>query len=147
MPFLKLPTVIQNAVMLGSDTLEVTGVTVLDAIRDACHKNEKLYSHFFYQNDSIKHQFLLSVDNSQVSTDALISDSDTIEVMIATSGGTAQTIHDLSGKEVQRYSRHLVLPEIGVKGQMALRDAKVLICGYRWPGCACCIIPGSHGGG
>ena len=32
-------------------------------------------------------------------------------------------------EEYMRYARHLVMPEIGEKGQNRLRDAKVLVVG------------------
>ncbi len=35
----------------------------------------------------------------------------------------------LTNDEIERYSRHLILPEVGVKGQEKLRDAKVLLIG------------------
>src|SRR5665213_2979241 len=36
---------------------------------------------------------------------------------------------DLTQEELVRYSRHLILPEIGVSGQKRLKDAKVLLVG------------------
>ena len=36
---------------------------------------------------------------------------------------------DLSAEELQRYARHLILPEVGVEGQRKLKDARVLIVG------------------
>lgn len=38
-------------------------------------------------------------------------------------------ILDLSPEEIQRYSRHLVIPEIGLQGQVKLKKASVLIVG------------------
>jgi molybdopterin/thiamine biosynthesis adenylyltransferase/rhodanese-related sulfurtransferase len=35
----------------------------------------------------------------------------------------------LSREELQRYSRHLILPEVGIAGQRKLRDARVLLVG------------------
>jgi len=35
----------------------------------------------------------------------------------------------LTNEEISRYSRHLLLPEIGVEGQVKLKNAKVLIVG------------------
>ena len=35
----------------------------------------------------------------------------------------------LSKEEIQRYSRHLIMPEVGVEGQEKLRAAKVLLVG------------------
>src|SRR3954469_20561637 len=36
---------------------------------------------------------------------------------------------DLSPDEVERYSRHLIIPEIGAVGQRRLKNAKVLVIG------------------
>src|SRR6476660_2747169 len=36
---------------------------------------------------------------------------------------------DLSPAEVERYSRHLIIPEIGALGQRRLKNAKVLVIG------------------
>ncbi len=35
----------------------------------------------------------------------------------------------LSNKEFQRYSRHIILPSIGLTGQLSLKNAKVLVVG------------------
>ena len=40
----------------------------------------------------------------------------------------------LSNAEIARYSRHLLLPEIGVEGQERIRAAKVLLVGTGWLG-------------
>src|SRR5512139_2836889 len=42
---------------------------------------------------------------------------------------TTATLPDLAPDEYLRYSRHLILPEIGVDGQRALRRARVLLVG------------------
>ena len=38
-------------------------------------------------------------------------------------------LSDLSAEELQRYARHLILPEVGVEGQRKLKNARVLIVG------------------
>jgi adenylyltransferase/sulfurtransferase len=35
----------------------------------------------------------------------------------------------LSKDEIQRYSRHLIVPEVGMEGQLKLKGAKVLLVG------------------
>jgi adenylyltransferase/sulfurtransferase len=40
-----------------------------------------------------------------------------------------RALPDLSNEEISRYSRHLLLPELGVKGQKRLKAARVLIVG------------------
>lgn len=41
----------------------------------------------------------------------------------------AQTNAVLTNEELQRYSRHLILPEVGPEGQLKLKNAKVLLVG------------------
>src|ERR1700747_2632407 len=40
-----------------------------------------------------------------------------------------QTMPSLSNDEIARYSRHLILPEVGMEGQQKLKAAKVLLVG------------------
>ena len=35
----------------------------------------------------------------------------------------------LNNEEINRYSRHLTLPEVGMGGQLKLKEAKVLMIG------------------
>src|SRR6185437_4682488 len=42
---------------------------------------------------------------------------------------TARTSTGLSHEEVLRYSRHLILPEVGAEGQAKLKNARVLLVG------------------
>ena len=48
--------------------------------------------------------------------------------MIATATETA-TLPKLTNEEIARYSRHLILPEVGMEGQQKLKAAKVLCVG------------------
>ena len=41
----------------------------------------------------------------------------------------------LSKSELKRYNRHIIMPEIGIKGQQKLKDAKVLVIGAGGLGC------------
>jgi adenylyltransferase/sulfurtransferase len=37
--------------------------------------------------------------------------------------------NELTPKEIERYSRHLVIPEVGIEGQQKLKSARVLLIG------------------
>jgi sulfur-carrier protein adenylyltransferase/sulfurtransferase len=42
---------------------------------------------------------------------------------------TAEKATTLSNEEILRYSRHLIMPEVGMEGQLKLKNAKVLLIG------------------
>ena len=48
---------------------------------------------------------------------------------IVAAPGTEVTPATLTNEELQRYSRHLILPEVGPEGQLKLKNAKVLLVG------------------
>src|SRR6478609_2070374 len=45
------------------------------------------------------------------------------------------TVTQLSNEQVNRYKRHLILPEVGVEGQLKLLNARVLCIGAGGLGC------------
>src|SRR3977135_4052369 len=44
-------------------------------------------------------------------------------------GAAAKPTATLSNEEILRYSRHLIMPEVGMDGQLKLKSAKVLLIG------------------
>src|SRR5213592_3258003 len=46
-----------------------------------------------------------------------------------------KTVTQLSNDQVNRYKRHLILPEVGVEGQLKLLNARVLCVGAGGLGC------------
>jgi molybdopterin/thiamine biosynthesis adenylyltransferase/rhodanese-related sulfurtransferase len=49
--------------------------------------------------------------------------------LVETAISEKQALPDLSNEEIARYSRHLILPEVGMEGQKKLKAAKVLCVG------------------
>ena len=62
-----------------------------------------------------------------------VKDTDTISIVPSIAGGsaleTAAPPVTLSKDEILRYSRHLIMPEVGMEGQLKLKAAKVLLIG------------------
>src|SRR3989442_2814961 len=62
-----------------------------------------------------------------------VKESDTISIVPSIAGGSAlETMTPaatLSKDEILRYSRHLIMPEVGMEGQLKLKSAKVLLIG------------------
>ena len=64
--------------------------------------------------------------------DTALSDDDEISILPAVAGGssgTGEQVPDLSEKELDRYSRQVMLEEIGYQGQLKLKQAKVCVVG------------------
>jgi len=64
--------------------------------------------------------------------DTTLSDGDEISILPAVAGGSSGTggeVSDLSEKELDRYSRQVMLEEIGYQGQLKLKQAKVCVVG------------------
>jgi len=64
--------------------------------------------------------------------DTELSDGDDVYILPAVAGGshdTGEGVPDLSEKELDRYSRQVMLEEIGYQGQLKLKQAKVCVVG------------------
>jgi len=64
--------------------------------------------------------------------DTTLNDSDEVTILPAVAGGSSETgeeVSDLSEKELDRYSRQIMLEEIGYQGQLKLKQAKVCVVG------------------
>jgi sulfur-carrier protein adenylyltransferase/sulfurtransferase len=58
-----------------------------------------------------------------------LADSDELLIVPARAEGSPQTGPGLSPEELNRYDRHLTLPEVGIEGQERLKAARVLLIG------------------
>src|SRR5918911_2439578 len=64
-----------------------------------------------------------------------VKDGDTIMIVPSIAGGAViesevgQALPELSNEEIMRYSRHLIMPEVGMQGQRRLKAASVLMIG------------------
>jgi len=64
--------------------------------------------------------------------DTALSDGDEVSILPAVAGGSSGIggqVSDLSEKELDRYSRQVMLEEIGYQGQLKLKQAKVCVVG------------------
>src|SRR5215469_7341249 len=65
-------------------------------------------------------------------TSTPVKEGDTISLVPSIAGGSAVAeppVEALTKDEILRYSRHLIIPEVGIEGQQKLKAAKVLLVG------------------
>jgi adenylyltransferase/sulfurtransferase len=64
-------------------------------------------------------------------TETPLAEKDVVSIVPSVAGGvetTASTL-PLTAEEIRRYSRHLIMPEVGLQGQVKLQKASVLLIG------------------
>src|SRR6202162_539341 len=119
------------------DSVTVAGDTVGSALTALTAQVPDLRKQLF--NDEGKARSFVNVylndeDIRYLSKDATAAkDSDTISLVPSIAGGSTIAAPpgaaELTKDEILRYSRHLIIPEVGIEGQQKLKAAKVLLVG------------------
>ena len=112
-----------------NDTVEVAGSTVGQALAALTALHPELKKHLYNdagQLRSFVNVYVNDEDIRYLNKDGTTLDaSDTISIVPSIAGGTAGLSHD----EIQRYSRHLIMPEVGMEGQLKLKNASIVLIG------------------
>jgi adenylyltransferase/sulfurtransferase len=137
MPKILIPTPLRQYVD-KKDAVEVSGSTVGELLHALTQQHPELRRHLF--NDEGKLRSFVNVyvndeDIRYLNKDATpVKEGDTISIVPSIAGG-ATTMEappsevTLSKEEILRYSRHLIMPEVGMEGQLKLKRASVLLVG------------------
>ncbi len=119
------------------DSVDVTGATVADALNALTAHYPNIKSNLF--NDAGKLRSFVNVyvndeDIRYLDKEATeLEGTETISIVPSIAGGATGIAEAptsaLTNEEIARYSRHLILPEVGVEGQQKLKQAKVAMIG------------------
>jgi molybdopterin/thiamine biosynthesis adenylyltransferase/rhodanese-related sulfurtransferase/molybdopterin converting factor small subunit len=118
------------------DSVELAGKTVGEVLHSLTSKFADLRRHLY--NDEGKLRSFVNVyvnddDIRYLEKDATpLKDSDVVSIVPSIAGGSAGVAAPpvtLSKEEILRYSRHLIMPEVGMEGQLKLKNAKVALIG------------------
>jgi sulfur-carrier protein adenylyltransferase/sulfurtransferase len=131
-----IPTALEQYVGRRS-TVEVLGSTVGEVVANLAEEYPDLRRHLLAADGHLRSFVNLYVKDEDVrglQRDATpIRESDVITIIPSIAGGTlapeAAEAVELSNDEVARYSRHLIMPEVGVEGQKKLKAASILLVG------------------
>src|SRR6202030_4025988 len=118
------------------DAVQLAGKTVGEVLQSLTSQYSDLRRHLY--NDEGKlgsfcNVYVNDEDIRYLSKEATpLKDSDTVSIVPSIAGGSAGIAAPpvtLSKEEILRYSRHLIMPEVGMEGQLKLKSAKVALIG------------------
>ena len=118
------------------DVVEVDGATVGELLAQLTSKHEGLKKHLYADDGKLRSFVNIYLNDEDIRYLAReqtpVKDGDSVSIIPSVAGGAgveAPADTSLTGDEVKRYSRHLILPEVGMEGQKKLKAARVLCIG------------------
>jgi molybdopterin/thiamine biosynthesis adenylyltransferase/rhodanese-related sulfurtransferase/molybdopterin converting factor small subunit len=119
------------------DAVSAPGATVGDVLAALTNQYPDLRKQLFNDEGKVRsfvNVYLNDEDVRYLSKDQTpTQDGDTISLVPSIAGGSTTAAPPeeatLSKDEILRYSRHLIIPEVGIEGQQKLKAAKVLLIG------------------
>src|SRR2546426_2847875 len=137
MPKVLIPTPLRQYAG-KQDAVELGGATVGEVLKELTGKYQDLRRQLYNDEGKLRsfvNVYLNDEDIRYLKKEGTpVKDGDTISIVPSIAGG-ATTVDappqpaTLSKEEILRYSRHLIMPEVGMEGQLKLKSAKVLLIG------------------
>lgn len=115
------------------DTVEAAGDTVGEVLTALVTTYPDLKKNLYNDEGKLRsfvNVYLNDEDIRYLNKDKTpVAAGDTLSIVPSIAGGADAPPVSLSNEEVLRYSRHLILPEVGMEGQLKLKASKVLLVG------------------
>jgi molybdopterin/thiamine biosynthesis adenylyltransferase/rhodanese-related sulfurtransferase/molybdopterin converting factor small subunit len=125
------------------DAVEAEGKTVGELLADLTKKHSGLKAHLFNEQGKLRSFVNIYVNDEDIrylqKEQTPVSAGDTISIIPSVAGGaptteeartkTERELPQLTNDEIKRYSRHLIMPEVGMDGQRRLKAGSVLCVG------------------
>ena len=138
MPTIHIPTPLRPYVD-KQESVEVAGGTVREALANLTSTHGDLRKHLYNDEGKLRSFVNIYLNDEDIrylqKEDTALQASDALSIIPSVAGGapaaaeTDRELPTLSASEYQRYSRHLILPEVGLEGQRKLKAARVLCIG------------------
>jgi adenylyltransferase/sulfurtransferase len=134
------------------DTVDASGATIGELLADLTQRHTGLKAHLYNEQGKLRSFVNVYVNDEDIrylqKEQTPVSAADTVSIIPSVAGGapasaeatagktgsveaakTERELPQLTNDEIKRYSRHLIMPEVGVDGQRKLKAAKVLCIG------------------
>jgi len=118
--------------------VQVEGQTVGEILEQLTTRHADLRPHLFREDGRLRSFVNLYVNDEDIrhlaGESTAVSERDTISIVPSVAGGSGlaaaeAALPELTQDDFARYSRHLIMPEVGVEGQRKLKAARVLCVG------------------
>ena len=121
----------------NQDTVELSGNSVAELLQELTKQYPKMNKHLFAEEGELRNFVNIYINEDDIRTqqhiDTPIKEGDVVSIVPSVAGGNivADSVTDveLSSEEIRRYSRHILMPELGVEGQKKIKQAAVLLVG------------------
>jgi molybdopterin/thiamine biosynthesis adenylyltransferase/rhodanese-related sulfurtransferase/molybdopterin converting factor small subunit len=119
------------------EMVEVSGGTVGELLADLTRQYDGLRKHLYTDDGRLRSFVNIYVNDEDIrylqKEQTPVKTGDTVSIVPSVAGGAGAAVGEelpsLTSLEIKRYSRHLILPEVGMDGQRKLKAAKVLCIG------------------
>jgi adenylyltransferase/sulfurtransferase len=137
------------------EAVEVSGATVGELLADLTTRYEGLRRHLYADNGRLRNFVNVYLNDEDIRylqrEETPVKAGDTLSIVPSVAGGAPTSAEaavgrptaaspvgaglqtrpeaDLSQEEIKRYSRHLIMPEVGIDGQRRLKQSSVLCIG------------------
>jgi adenylyltransferase/sulfurtransferase len=119
------------------DSVELEGSTVGEVLSALTTTFPDLKKQIFNDEGKLRSFVNVYLNDEDIrylkKNDTAVAPADTLSIVPSIAGGSVEVMEppvtSLSKDEILRYSRHLIMPEVGMDGQIKLKNAKVLLVG------------------
>ena len=135
---IQIPTALRQFTA-GNSHIEVEAGTAGEALAGLTSLYAELRRHLYDDQNTLRSFVNVYLNDEDVrhqsGSDTKLKDGDTLMIVPSIAGGVATEaevaaeLPSLSNEEIARYSRHLIMPEVGMEGQRKLKAASVLMIG------------------
>ena len=119
------------------EVVELEGATVGELLAKLTSEHEALKKHLYNEDGRLRSFVNIYLNDEDIryleKEKTPVKPGDSLSIIPSVAGGSGATAAPpkptLNAEEIQRYSRHLILPEVGMEGQKKLKAASVLCIG------------------
>src|SRR5512140_3919098 len=112
------------------DAVEADGATVGELLADLTRKHAGLKAHLYNEQGKLRSFVNIYVNDEDIryleKEQTAVKADDTVSIIPSVAGGApvsavesglSRTLPELTNEEIKRYSRHLIMPEVGIEAQ------------------------------